>query len=135
LIFDLLADNSGITPGNELKYGISYTLPPTASDRLTLDFAVVGRWKGDERFPGTITHPERDPATGGPMMDASGNMMMFVTPRPDFDHGHAMFISPSLVLITSPNSRLILGPTFRVREPRKGPSPRWNFTVANTFTF
>ncbi len=135
LVFDLLADNAGITPGNELRYGLSYTFPPTASDRVTLDLAVVGRWKGDERFPGMIMHPERDPATGGPMVDASGNMMMFTTARPDFDHGHAIFVSPSLVFITSPNSRLILGPTIRVREPGKGPSPRWSFTVANTVTF
>ncbi len=134
-VFDILADNDGITPGNELKYGLSYMLPPAAHDRLTLDFSVFGRWKGDEKFPGTIMHPERDPATGGPVMDSDGNMMMFITPRPDFEHGNATFLSPSLILITSPNMRLIVSPAIRVLQPTKGPSPRWMVTLGQTFTF
>lgn len=135
LIFDWLSDNDGITPGNDLRYGLSYTLPPTASDRVTLDLSVIGRWQGNESFPGMIMHAERDPDTGMPIMNPDMSLAMFVTPRPDFNHGHVMFISPSLVLITSPNSRIVMSPMIRVRQPDQGPSPRWAFTIANTFTF
>ncbi len=134
-VVDLLADNDGITPGDELKYGASFMLPPTSSDRITLDFSVFGKWRGDEKFPGTIMHPERDPVTGGPVMDASGNTVMFMTGRPDFKHGNTTFVSPSLILITRPNTRLIFSPAFRVFEPNQGPSPRWTMTVGQTFTF
>ncbi len=135
VVFDILADNNGITPGNELKYGVSYIFPPRPHDRFTIDLSVFGRWKGAEKFPGTIMHPERDPATGGPVMDSAGNMVMFTTPRPDFEHGNATFVSPTFILITSPNVRLILSPAIRVLQPRQGPSPRWQFTASQTFTF
>ena len=134
-MLDILAENHGITPGNEFKYGVSYTFPPLANDRFAIDLSVFGRWKGSEKFPGTIMHPERDPATGGPIMDADGNMMMFVTPRPDFEHGNATFVSPTFVLISSPNLRLILSPAIRVLQPGQGPSPRWQFSAGQTFTF
>lgn len=134
-VLDVLANNDGITPGNELKYGLSYVFPPARHDRFAIDFSVFGRWRGTEKFPGTIVHPQRDPATGGPVMDASGNMMMFTTPRPNFEHGNATFVSPTFILTTSPNVRLILSPAIRVLQPTQGPSPRWQATVAQTFTF
>jgi len=135
VIFDILADNDGITPGNELKYGLSYVFPPLPSDRLTLDLSIFGRWKGDEKFPGFIVHPERNPATGGPIMDAAGNNVMFTTRRPNFKHGNFTFISPSLIFIPAPNTRLFISPSFRIVEPDKGPSPQWMVTVGGTFTF
>lgn len=134
-VFDLLADNDGITPGDELRYGLSYVFPPFRGDHVTLDLGVIGRWKGDESFPGEITHPERDPATGGPMMDADGNMMMFVTPRPDFEHGNVTMLSASVVFITNPNLRIFVSPAIRVFQPERGPSPRWTFTIGQTVTF
>ncbi len=134
-VYDILADNDGITPGNELRYGASWTVPLLPSDRVTFDLAVTGFWKGDEQFPGTIMHPERDPATGGPMMDGGGNIMMFQTARPDFKHGNITFASPTIVLLAAPNVRLFAGPSIRLIEPEKGPSPRWSFTVGQSYTF
>lgn len=134
-VFDILADNDGIKPGNELKYGLSYVFPPLASDYFTIDLSLFGRWKGDERFPGTIMHPERDPATGGPIVDASGNMVLFTTPRPNFEHGNVLFISPSLIVVPMPTARLFVSPAFRIAEPNKGPSPRWTVTAGITVTF
>lgn len=134
-VYDLLSDNDGITPGDELKYGASYTFPPTSSDYWTIDLSLFGGWKGDEKFPGTITHPERDPATGGPIMDASGNIVMFTTRRPDFKHGPVAFFSPSVVFIASPSARIFLSPAYRILEPSEGPSPRWTMTFGTTWTF
>lgn len=134
-IFDILADNDGITPGNELKYGLSYVIPPLPSDYVTLDLSVFGQWKGDEKFPGTIVHAVRDPATGGPIMDRSGNIVMFETKRPDFKHGNMLFLSPSIIFVPLPNTRLFVSPAFRILEPDKGPSPRWMITAGATFTF
>lgn len=135
-IFDFLADtDNDITPGDELKYGVSYTLPPTSSDHLTLDLGVFGLWKGNEKFPGTIMHPVRDPATGGPIMDAGGNMVLFTTGRPDFEHGHALYVSPSLIYVPTPNVRLFVSPAYRVLEPDKGPSPEWMVNFGITVTF
>lgn len=135
-IFDYLADTeSGITPGHELKYGMSYTFPPTASDHWTIDLSVFGRWKGEEEFPGTITHPKRNPATGGPIMDGAGNMVMFTTGRPDFKHGNVVFGSPSLIFVPTPNVRLFVSPSYRILEPDKGPSPEWMVNFGATITF
>lgn len=134
-VYDLLADNDGITPGDELKYGVSYVFPLLESDHWALDLSVFGRWKGDESFPGTITHPERDPATGGPVMDAAGNMVMFTTTRPDFKHGKFTFFSPTLIFVPRPNVRIYAGPSFRIVEPEEGPSPRLmvNLGIVHTF--
>ncbi|MBI4613745.1 MAG: transporter [Planctomycetes bacterium] len=134
-IFDLLAKNDGITPGHELKYGISYVFPPTPSDQFSIDLSLFGLWKGNEKFPGLITHPIRDVATGGPVMDAAGNMLLFTTKRPDFKHGNATFASPSLIFIPSPNTRIFISPAYRIIEPRRGPSPEWMITAGITFTF
>lgn len=134
-IFDILAKNDGITPGDELRYGLSYVIPPLPTDHLTLDLSVVGLWKGDEKFPGTIVHAVRNPATGGPIMNAGGNIVMFETKRPDFKHGNILFLSPSISFIPAPNTRLFVSPAFRILEPDKGPSPRWTVTAGATFTF
>ncbi len=136
LVFDSLSDNDGITPGDELRYGVSYVIPPFASDHITLDLSVFGRWKGDEEFPGLIMHPVRDPATGGPIIDpATGMPQPFTTARPDFKHGNVLFASPALVYTPSPGVRLFVAPAFRIAEPRRGPSPEWLVTVGATFTF
>jgi hypothetical protein len=135
LIYDFFAKNHGITPGNELRYGISYVFPPLKSDRLSLDLAIFGRHKGDEKFPGLIMHPERDPATGGPIMDAGGNLVMVTTPRPDFKHGNVVFFSPSLSYIPSPNFRISLIPAVRIIEPDRGPSPAWTLDLSVQQTF
>lgn len=134
-ILDLLARNDGITPGHELRYGVSYVVPPLSSDQVTLDLAVTGLFKGDESFPGTIVHMDRDPATGGPRMDAEGNLLMVETARPDFAHGNVTFLSPALIVIPAPNLRFFLSPSVRVFQPSQGPSPRWTVALGQTFTF
>lgn len=134
-VYDALADNDGIDPGDELRYGISYVLPILPSDHLAVDLALVGSWKGDEKFPGQIMHPERDTATGGPKMDADGNMLMFVTDRPDFKHGNILFASPSLIFTPSPNIRFNISPAVRVSEPEEGPSPEWTLMIGLSNTF
>lgn len=134
-VFDAFADNDGITPGNELRYGASYVFPPFESDRFSLDFSIFGRWKESERFPGTITHPERDPATGGAKMNPDGTTAMFTTPRPAFEHGNMVFFSPSIIFLPSPNTRLTLSPAIRISEPKKGPSPEWTLRTGMTVTF
>lgn len=135
VMYDFFAKNSGITVGNELRYGASYVFPPFESDRVSLDLAVFGRYKGAEKFPGLIMHPERDPATGGPIMDAAGNAVMFTTPRPDFKHGNVMFFSPSLSYIPAPNYRITASPAIRIVEPSQGPSPAWTFDLSVQHTF
>lgn len=134
-IYDVLADNDGIEPGDEMRYGISYVFPPFQSDYLSVDLALVGAWKGDEKFPGEITHAERDPATGGPIMDDSGNMAMFTTARPDFKHGNILFFSPSITYFPSPGTKFFVSPAIRIMEPHSGPSPEWTlmFGLSNTF--
>lgn len=134
-ILDLLARNDGITPGHELRYGLSYVIPPLSNDYVTLDLAVNGLLKGDEKYPGMIMHMDRDPATGGPLMDGAGNPIMVLTKRPNFAHGNMTFLSPSLIVIPSPNLRLFLTPSLRVLEPTQGPSPRWTVSLGQTFTF
>ncbi len=134
-IYDFLADNDGITVGDELRYGVSYVFPPFDSDLFTVDLSVFGIWKGDEEFPGQIVHAERDPATGGPVMNPDGSIRMFTTDRPDFKHGNILFFSPSLVFIPHPTTRIFVSPSVRVLEPEEGPSPAWMVSVGATFTF
>lgn len=134
-IYDALAKNDGIDPGDELRYGVSYVFPPLSSDQVSADISLVGSWKGDEKFPGQIMHAERDPSTGGPIMDSLGNMVMFTTARPDFKHGNILFFSPSLSYIPSPGTKFFVSPAVRIIEPHSGPSPEWTlmFGVSNTF--
>ncbi len=134
-IYDIFRKNGGITVGNELRYGVSYVFPPLRSDWLSVDLSVFGKYKGDEKFPGMIMHPDRDPATGGPLMDAGGNLVMVVTPRPNFKHGNVVFFSPSLSVIPAPNFRLSLSPSVRIIEPNKGPSPAWTFDLSMQHSF
>ncbi|AYH42174.1 hypothetical protein CDA09_02030 [Azoarcus sp. DN11] len=134
-MYDFFDKNNGITVGNELRYGVSYVFPPLDSDRLSLDLAIAGRYKGAEKFPGLIMHPERNPATGGPVMDASGNLVMFVTPRPDFKYGNVVFFSPSLSYIPAPSYRITASPAVRIAEPDQGPSPTWTFDLSVQHTF
>lgn len=136
-VFDYLFDTTDdITPGHELRYGLSYVIPPFESDHLTLDLALFGFWKGDEEFPGQVTHPVRDPGTGGPIIDpGTGMPLMVTTDRPDFEHGNATFFSPSLVFVPAPGVRFIFSPAVRVIEPNKGPSPQWMATFGFTYTF
>ncbi|HEY3326646.1 MAG TPA: transporter [Novimethylophilus sp.] len=134
-MYDFFAKNDGITVGNELRYGASYVFPPLESDRMSLDLAVFGRHKGAEKFPGLIMHPERNPATGGPIMDAGGNVVMFTTPRPDFNHGNVVFFSPSLSYIPSPSYRITVSPAIRIIEPNQGPSPAWTLDLSVQHTF
>ncbi len=134
-LYDFFAKNDGITPGNELRYGASYVLPPLDSDKLSLDLAVFGKYKGDEKFPGRITHLERDPMTGGPVMDSRGNNVMFTTARPHFKHGNIMFFSPSLSYIPAPAIRFTVSPSIRIHEPYQGPSPAWTIDLSAQYTF
>lgn len=135
LVYDFFKKHRGITPGDELRYGVSYVFPPLPSDRLSVDLGVFGRYKGAERFPGLIMHPERDPANGGPVMDAGGNLVMFITGRPEFKHGNVMFFSPSLSFIATPSFRLSLVPAIRIVEPKQGPSPAWTLDISMQHTF
>lgn len=136
LMYDALSSHDGIDPGDELRYAVSYTFPPTTSDEWTVDLSLFGRWKGDESFPGKVTHPKRDPATGGPIIDPATMMpMMFTTDRPDFEHGNATFFGPSLIHIPSPGTRISFSPSLRVLEPEKGPSPEWTVGFGMTMTF
>ncbi len=136
VISNLFAKNSdGITPGHEVMWGLSYVFPPLRSDLLTIDLSFFGRWKGDEKFPGLITHPMRDPATGGAIMNPDGTTKMFTTGRPNFKHDAVLFFSPSLIAVPNPQTRLFLSPAVRVVEPDKGPSPKFriNFGISHTF--
>lgn len=134
-LYDFFGKNDGITVGNELRYGVSYVFPPLPSDRLSLDLAVVGMWKGSEKYPGLITHLERNPMTGGPVMDSSGNNVMVTTGRPDFKHGNVVFFSPSLSFIPSPATRFTLSPSIRIHQPFQGPSPAWMIDLSAQHTF
>lgn len=125
----------GVEPGNELLFTTSYVIPPLKSDYVSLDLTLVGRYKGPERYPGLFMHPERDPATGGPLMNPDGTMALFVTDRPPFEHGFVSFLSPSLILIPKSTFRITLSPMFRVIQPLRGPSPAFRFQVGITSTF
>lgn len=139
MIYDFFGDNAdGIEPGNELKFGISYVSPLLKGDRLALDLSFFGQDKAPERFPGRIMHPVRDPndTLGGPIMDtATGMPKLFTTRRPAFRHGTVAFLSPSLIFVPTPTTRIIVSPAFRVLEPEKGPSPDFRLDVSLTHTF
>lgn len=126
-----------IVPGDELRFGGSYVFPLfPKKDILSLDFSVFGRAKRAEEFPGTITHPERDPATGGFIMDPVTMMpVMFTTARPNFEHGTVLFFQPSMIFTPTPQTRLIASPAFRILEPDKGPSPKFMISSSMEVTF
>jgi len=136
-VANLFARNQdGILPGNELRFGAAYVFPVFPHrDILSLDVSFFGRSKRAERFPGTIMHPERDPATGGPIMDSSGNVVMFATSRPAFEHGTVAFVQPSLIFSPTPQTRLVASPSLRVIEPDRGPSPRLRYSASLEVTY
>lgn len=136
LISNLYTKNSeGITPGNEINFGLSYVFPPLKADWLSVDLSIFGRHQSDEEYPGLITHPERNPATGGPFMNSDGSLEMFITGRPNFKHGTVMFASPSLIIVPIPQARILISPAFRILEPTQGPSPAFMLTAGAEFTF
>lgn len=112
-IVDLLANNGGIRPGNEVKYGVSFVFPPLESDTLTIDLSVFGRYKADSKFRG----------------------FGIMGPREDFKNGNVVFFSPSIILTPSPQMRFFMSPEFRILEPNRGPSPEFALTAGMTFTF
>ncbi|MDA2926106.1 transporter [Acidobacteria bacterium AH-259-G07] len=116
-------NGKGVRPGNELIFGVSYVRPPLKSDHLSFDLTFFGKKKQSERFPGLITHPEADPVTHMPIMNPDGTLKMFTTPRPPFEHGTIMFLSPSIIIIPKSSLRVTISPMFRVYEPKRGPSP------------
>ncbi len=128
----------GVRPGNELVFAVSFVRPPLPSERfgehVTFDLTFMGRNKQSERFPGLITHPEAD-ANGMPIMNPDGTLKMFTTPRPPFEHGTVMFLSPSIVIIPKSALRLTISPMIRVYEPNRGPSPRFRLVYGTTTTF
>jgi len=134
-LYKAFADTSeGVRPGNEFIFGVSFVRPPSQSEKFTFDLTLTGRNKQSERYPGLVTHPEAD-ANGMPIMDASGNLQMFTTPRPPFKHGTILFLSPSLVFIPKGPVRITLAPLIRIYEPLQGPSPRFRLIVGLTNTF
>lgn len=124
VMYRAMKDNGeGVRPGNEFIFGVSYVRPPLKTDHLSLDITFFGRNKQSERFPGLITHPEADPVTRMPIMNSDGTLKMFTTPRPPFEHGTVLFVSPSIIIIPKSSLRLTVSPMFRVYEPERGPSP------------
>lgn len=112
-VADLLMENDGIEPGDELKYGVSYVFPPLTSDTVALDLAVFGRYKWDSEFRGFGIMGRRE----------------------DFKYGNVLFFSPSVVLTPNPQIRFFLSPEIRILEPNRGPSPEWALTLGMTYTF
>lgn len=136
VLYRAMKDNGeGVTPGNELIFAASYVRPPFKTEHVSFDLTFFGRKKESERFPGLITHPGADPATGLPIMNPNGTLKMFTTPRPPFEHGTVMFISPSFILIPKSVLRLTVSPMFRIYEPLRGPSPafRLAFGIQSIF--
>lgn len=123
-----------VRPGNELTLAVSFVRPPTRSEHFTFDLTFLGRNKQSERYPGMIMHPEAD-ENGMPIMMPNGMLKMFVTPRPPFEHGTVMFLSPSLVVIPKPSIRLTVSPMIRIHEPLQGPSPAVRLVFGATTTF
>lgn len=113
VIVDLLADNDGITPGDEYKFGVSYVFPPFKSDDWAVDLSVFGRYKGDSKFPGTG----------------------ILGPRANFKNGTVAFFSPSIIYTPNPQTRFFVSPEFRILEPNRGPSPEFALTAGFSFTW
>ena len=124
VMYRAMKDNSeGVRPGNEFIFGVSYVRPPLKTDHLSFDITFFGKNKQSERYPGLITHPEADPVTRMPIMNPDGTLTMFTTPRPPFEHGTVLFVSPSIIIIPKSSLRQTISPMFRVYEPERGPSP------------
>lgn len=133
-LYKAMKEVDGIRPGNELAFGVSFVRPPTASEHATFDLTLFGRNKQAELYPGVIMHPEAD-SNGMPIMNPDGSLKMFVTPRPPFEHGTVIFLSPSLVIIPKSALRLTASPLVRIHEPNEGPSPAFRLVFGATTTF
>ncbi len=135
VLYKAMKDNDkGVRPGNELVFAVSFVRPPLETEHLTFDLTLLGRNKQSERYPGLITHPDAD-ANGMPIMNPDGSLKMFTTPRPPFEHGTVMFLSPSIVVIPKSSLRLTVSPLFRLYEPNRGPSPAFRLVFGATTTF
>lgn len=135
VVYKAMADNAqNVRPGNELTFAVSFVRPPVRNEHFTFDLTLFGRNKQSERFPGLIMHPEAD-SNGMPILNPDGTLKIFTTPRPPFEHGTALFLSPSIVILPKSTLRLSISPMYRLREPRRGPTPavRLVFGIATTF--
>ena len=138
---DLGADSEDIEYGNEVFYFASY-VKPLGTDKVSLELAFNGKWKGDDRYPGTFTHPMTDDPSGigAPIIEVNpdnGEMAvkMFTTPRPSFSGGWVAFISPSIIFNPYSQLRFELSGMFRVIEPDLGPAPQFMLRGGITATF
>lgn len=113
VIADLFMDTDGITPGDEIKYGVSYVFPPYDSDTVAIDLSIFGRFKADSKFRGFGIMGRRE----------------------DFKNGNVVFFSPSVILTPNPQMRFFLTPEIRISEPNRGPSPEFAFKLGMTYTF
>ncbi len=137
---DLGAGDGDIKYGNEVFYFASY-VQPLWTDKISLEVAFNGKWKGDDSYPGQFTHPMTDDPSGFgmPIMaaDEEGNMavQMFTTPRPSFSGGLMGFISPSIIFNPYSQLRFELTGMIRVIEPDLGPAPGYMLRGGITSTF
>ena len=140
-INDLGAGDDDIKNGNEVFYFASY-VRPVGSDKVSLELAFNGKWKGDDQYPGTFTHPMTDDPSGFgmPIMDMNpetGEMAvkMFTTPRPSFSGGWFAFVTPSIILNPYSQLRFELSTLIRVINPDLGPAPKLMVRGGITTTF
>ena len=138
---DLAAGDDDIKYGNEVFYFASY-VKPIGSDKVSLELAFNGKWKGDDKYPGTFTHPmTADPSGFGmPIMDMNpetGEMAvkMFTTPRPSFSGGWTTFITPSVIFNPYSQLRFEMSGMIRVINPDLGPAPKFMLRAGITTTF
>lgn len=140
-INDIGKGENDIHTGNEIFYFASY-VHPILSDKLSVELAFNGKWKGDDFYPGTFLHPmTSDPSGFGmPIMEidpVSGMMTpkMFNTPRPSFSGGWIGFISPSLIFNPYSQIRFELSAMIRVISPELGPAPNHMLRAGIVTTF
>ncbi|MFQ5652524.1 MAG: hypothetical protein ACE5IY_21540 [bacterium] len=140
-INDLGAGADDIKNGNEVFYFASY-VKPIGSDKLSLELAFNGKWKGDDHYPGTFTHPMTDDPSGfgKPIMEmnpATGEMAvkMFTTPRPSFSGGWFAFMTPGIIFNPYSQLRFELSTLIRVINPDLGPAPKLMVRGGLTTTF
>ncbi|MFQ5709743.1 MAG: hypothetical protein ACE5HO_19995 [bacterium] len=138
---DLGASDDDIKNGNEVFYFASY-VHPVGTDKLSLELAFNGKWKGKDHYPGTFMHPmTADPSGFGmPIMEMNpetGEMAvkMFTTPRPSFSGGWIGFITPSIVLNPYAQLRFEFSSMIRVINPDLGPAPKVALRGGVTTTF
>ncbi|RMF68546.1 MAG: hypothetical protein D6743_03205 [Calditrichaeota bacterium] len=138
---DLGANDDDIKNGNEVFYFASYVLP-VGTDKLSLELAFNGKWKGKDHYPGTFMHPmTADPSGFGPPimeMDPNTGQMkvkMFNTPRPPFSGGWVGFLTPSVILNPYSQLRFEFSTLIRVIKPDLGPAPKLMLRGGITTTF